>query len=352
MAARQDRPIERTTELAAIVRAAVPRAEPGLDPATRTFQALRIAVNDELGELDRGLGAAETLLTAGGRLAVVAFHSLEDRRVKAFLRERSATTEPVSRHAPPAPRPAPTLQTAEPPRGQAGSCRNRAQPTGSVGAAARGGAELRRRHGRCCALPRRRTVPDGAGDMSRLSTLFWLLLVSAAGFAMFAVKYEVQALDDELTRTRKAAAAEEHEIRVLDAEWAYLTRPDTLEDMNRRFLSLGPIATNQLRTGVADLPMRPVPPAPVDPAPDAVAAAAEAPSGGHASIARGPAGRRRSLRRSHPHSARRSGANRRGADRRSGHRAETGSRCRGAEPPGGGESRSQARSAAAPQIAR
>ncbi len=119
--------------------------------------------------------------------------------------------------------------------------------------------------------------------MSRLSTLFWLLLVSAAGFAMFAVKYEVQALDDELTRTRKAAAAEQHEIRVLDAEWAYLTRPDTLEDMNRRFLSLGPIATNQLRTGIAELPMRPVPPAPVNPAPDAVAVAAGAPSAALAS---------------------------------------------------------------------
>ncbi len=99
-AARQDRPIRRTAELAAIVRAAMPRAEPGLDPATRTFQALRIAVNDELGELDRGLTAAETLLMPGGRLAVVSFHSLEDRRVKAFLRRRSGTAPRGSRHAP------------------------------------------------------------------------------------------------------------------------------------------------------------------------------------------------------------------------------------------------------------
>src|SRR5205823_7014497 len=88
-AARRRRPIRRTGELAEIVRAAIPRSDPGQDPATRTFQALRIAVNDELGELDRGLAAAERLLTPGGRLAVVSFHSLEDRRVKEFLRRRS-----------------------------------------------------------------------------------------------------------------------------------------------------------------------------------------------------------------------------------------------------------------------
>jgi 16S rRNA (cytosine1402-N4)-methyltransferase len=99
--ARRRAPIRRTLELAAIVRGAVPRAEPGLDPATRTFQALRIAVNDELGELDRGLAAAEHLLMPGGRLAVVSFHSLEDRRVKNFLRARSTTAPRRSRHEPP-----------------------------------------------------------------------------------------------------------------------------------------------------------------------------------------------------------------------------------------------------------
>ena len=100
VAARQRQPIERTLELAHVVRAAVPRAEPGLDPATRTFQALRIAVNDELGELDRGLEAAERLLMPGGRLAVVSFHSLEDRRVKNFLRQRSGMAPRASRHEP------------------------------------------------------------------------------------------------------------------------------------------------------------------------------------------------------------------------------------------------------------
>ena len=107
--------------------------------------------------------------------------------------------------------------------------------------------------------------------MIRLGTLFWLVLVSATGFAMFGVKYQVQALEDDLARTNRATAAEEHELRVLDAEWAYLTRPATLEAMNRQFLSLGPIATRQLHTTAADIPLRPPPPEP-----PAVVAAAEA----------------------------------------------------------------------------
>jgi 16S rRNA (cytosine1402-N4)-methyltransferase len=99
--ARHRGPIRRTLELAEIVRAVAPGSELGLDPATRTFQALRIAVNDELGELDRGLAAAERLLAPGGRLAVVSFHSLEDRQVKLFLRRRSGAAPGGSRHQPP-----------------------------------------------------------------------------------------------------------------------------------------------------------------------------------------------------------------------------------------------------------
>jgi len=93
--------------------------------------------------------------------------------------------------------------------------------------------------------------------MIRLRSLFWLLLISATGFAMFGVKYQVQALEDQFARINRATAAEQHEIRVLDAEWAYLTRPETLDAMNRQFLSLAPISTKQLRTTVADIPMRP-----------------------------------------------------------------------------------------------
>jgi 16S rRNA (cytosine1402-N4)-methyltransferase len=101
-AAQHRQRLDTTGALAEIVRAAIPKREPGLDPATRTFQALRIAVNDELGELDRGLAAAERLLMPGGRLAVVSFHSLEDAGVKSFLRRRSETAH-GSRHLPPRP---------------------------------------------------------------------------------------------------------------------------------------------------------------------------------------------------------------------------------------------------------
>jgi hypothetical protein len=92
--------------------------------------------------------------------------------------------------------------------------------------------------------------------MIKLGTLFWLVLVSMTGFAMFAVKYGVQSLEDELNRTKKATTAEEHAIRADEAEWAYLTRPETLDEMNRRHLSLGPIATKQLRIALSDIPLR------------------------------------------------------------------------------------------------
>ncbi len=95
------RPIERTGELAAIVRRALGfRAGQKSDPATRTFQAIRIHLNQELEELEQGLAAAERSLKPGGRLAVVTFHSLEDRIVKRFFRDRSGGNPAGSRHRP------------------------------------------------------------------------------------------------------------------------------------------------------------------------------------------------------------------------------------------------------------
>jgi 16S rRNA (cytosine1402-N4)-methyltransferase len=108
---RAERPFERTLDLAEVVeRALGGRRGAKVHPATKTFQALRIAVNDELGELEQGLEAAERILKTGGRLGVVTFHSLEDRIVKAFFAERAGRLPGGSRHAPPvASGPAPTF---------------------------------------------------------------------------------------------------------------------------------------------------------------------------------------------------------------------------------------------------
>ncbi|WP_417719916.1 16S rRNA (cytosine(1402)-N(4))-methyltransferase RsmH [Salipiger sp.] len=99
--ARAEEPIETTARLSSIVEACLPRPKPGQShPATRSFQALRIAVNDEYGALWRGLMAAERALKPGGWLAVVTFHSVEDRMVKRFMQARAGRLGSVSRHAP------------------------------------------------------------------------------------------------------------------------------------------------------------------------------------------------------------------------------------------------------------
>lgn len=101
VAARADAPITTTLHLAEVIETCLPRAKPGQShPATRSFQALRIAVNDEYGELWRGLMAAERVLKPGGKLAVVTFHSVEDRMVKRFLTARAGAGGRANRFAP------------------------------------------------------------------------------------------------------------------------------------------------------------------------------------------------------------------------------------------------------------
>jgi 16S rRNA (cytosine1402-N4)-methyltransferase len=99
VAARQERALVSTGELAALVAGAVRTREPGKHPATRTFQALRMFINDELGQIERGLSAALAVLAPGGRLAAISFHSLEDRAVKRFM-QRESQVDPALKGLP------------------------------------------------------------------------------------------------------------------------------------------------------------------------------------------------------------------------------------------------------------
>ncbi len=100
VSARAEAPIVTTGQLAAIIRGVMPPARDGIHPATRSFQALRIRVNDELGEIERALAAAASLLRTGGRLVVVSLHSLEDRLVKRFFTHAAGRDPAPSRHDP------------------------------------------------------------------------------------------------------------------------------------------------------------------------------------------------------------------------------------------------------------
>jgi len=97
---RQTRDIKTTRELAEIIYTVIHKTPNNIDPATRTFQALRIAVNNELGELENGLQGAVDLTVSGGRIVVVSFHSLEDRIVKTFFKENTGKNTHVSRYRP------------------------------------------------------------------------------------------------------------------------------------------------------------------------------------------------------------------------------------------------------------
>jgi 16S rRNA (cytosine1402-N4)-methyltransferase len=146
------RPLSTTLQLTRVVESCLPRPKPGQShPATRSFQAIRIAVNDEFGELIAGMEASERALKPGGKLAVVTFHSLEDRVVKRFMAARSGgaggrtATRPNRRSGA-------GLPTAHPPRGGAERGRDRRQPPRPLGAVAGG-----RTH-RCARSPADRTV--------------------------------------------------------------------------------------------------------------------------------------------------------------------------------------------------
>ena len=154
-------PIDRTGQLAAIVAAAVRTREAGQDPATRTFQALRIHVNQELEELSLALPQALELLDPGGRLVVISFHSLEDRIVKRFMRSRSARPEVPERL---------------PLRGRGTAAAAAAAGRQAGPPHARGSrTPIRARAARSCASPRRSGL-----SMARLNLVLLAVLVACA----------------------------------------------------------------------------------------------------------------------------------------------------------------------------
>jgi hypothetical protein len=109
--------------------------------------------------------------------------------------------------------------------------------------------------------------------MTRLGAVFWGGLVLASGFATFNVKYAVQGIEDELARVRRQTIAEQQEIRVLSAEWAYLNQPDRLAELNRNFLQLAPMTTKQLQGRVDEIALRAPPAGMPDTMPHAMVAA-------------------------------------------------------------------------------
>jgi len=110
--------------------------------------------------------------------------------------------------------------------------------------------------------------------MSRVGAIFWFATAMTACVVMFLINYAVQSLQDDLNKVRKQTIAEQLEIRVLHAEWSYLTQPERLAELNKRFLALTPVATKQLQGNIAAIPLRPI----VEPPAEEIAAAGPAPA--------------------------------------------------------------------------
>jgi hypothetical protein len=100
--------------------------------------------------------------------------------------------------------------------------------------------------------------------MNRVGAIFWLGAAMTACVVMFMINYAVQSLQDDLNKVHKQTIAEQLEIRVLHAEWSYLTQPERLSSLNKQFLSLTPIATKQLQGTIAAIPLRPIQDPPVE----------------------------------------------------------------------------------------
>ena len=219
-------------------------------PATRAFQALRIAVNDELGELVRGLAAAERLLKPGGRLAAVTFHSLEDRIVKQFFVSRSGRGRAASRRLPG--EPAEAQPTFEAPR------RQPVEPSEAEALANPRSRSAKLRFGvRTGAPPRgNRRNYRGAGPTAGATgekNLMWRFMHAAAIAALigsaayvYGVKYQTIYASEQLVKTRHLIDKEKDAINLLRAEYAHLARPDRIQALADSKLGLQPLALSQI----------------------------------------------------------------------------------------------------------
>jgi len=212
---REEQPFETTRQLAEVVAKVLPKSgHQKTDPATRTFQALRIAVNDELGELGKALKASPEILKEGGRLVVVSFHSLEDGLVKQTLREQSGRIEGGSRHLPPQVNNALILYTL--PKAKA------LKPT----------QEEINLNPRSRSARAHRSV-DGGGEM-KTTFLSYLMVYGAVvfmGIALINTGQKVQMMEREIRTYDRKIEKEKEAIKTLKAEWAYLNTPARLENL-------------------------------------------------------------------------------------------------------------------------
>ena len=237
------RPLERTSELAAIVRRAA-GFRPGqkADPATRTFQAVRIHLNAELDELEQGLEAAERALGPGGRLAVVTFHSLEDRIVKRFFRERSGGTPAGSRHRPALVDPhEPTFERVAKP----------VSPTERELA-----ANPRSRSARLRSAVRTAAPPwKGASAMSGRSFRSVFMVASCAGAALgcYLVSLRVASERAAVESVESRIVMTQRDIRLLQTEIGTRGRLAQLERWNVKVLALSAPSADQFLSGSFEL---------------------------------------------------------------------------------------------------
>ena len=256
---REVQPFTTTGQLARLIARIAPNRQSDIHPATKSFQALRIAVNDELAELVEGLCAAERALAPEGRLAVVTFHSLEDRWSSSSLRRArdAARRNRVACRASP--------RRSHPPFGSKGRSPDRRSPKRSPPSArALGQAARRRAHGgarpgirRGFGAARTPAGPSGREELAmlRLFNLLSILVLLGSAVYAYSIKYQTSFRTEQIAKAKLEIKTEQDGINVLRAEWAFLTRPERVQKLSERYLDLEPLALAQIDS-FASLPER------------------------------------------------------------------------------------------------